>query len=248
MKNKMLTLLTATMLASALLMTSASATTDPLMLSLGNLDNQNENLTATTGEQNADVSKTSELGDGTYKLEIYGNPNKLTTKKSAQIGMQNVGIAVGTTIKPISYNEINYIRHEHLFSGVNSIGALRSYIRPNHELPSNATITKIELALYTYSVEAVSVTNVYEATDVWRQDKITWANQPGFYDGIIASAATNRVNTKYVFDITALKDVWQEEGKDWSGVVLSSTSGQTKFYSSRATNASLRPVITVYYK
>ena len=152
--------------------------------------------------------------------------------------------------------------------GRNLTNLTRTYIKPTmpSNIPEGSYVNSACLYLYRDSYyrapsgEHISI-NAYSCNGVaeWSPDTITWNNQPfdnsenGYKNNTALLCDSEYVgDTKYDywFDITFLAGIWINTGIN-KGIMLASSDESTKtqmdFYSSRATDSSFRPEVSISY-
>ncbi len=152
--------------------------------------------------------------------------------------------------------------------GRNLTNLTRTYIKPTmpSNIPEGSYVNSACLYLYRDSYyrapsgEHISI-NAYSCNGVaeWNTDTITWNNQPfdnsenGYKNNTALLCDSEYVgDTKYDywFDITFLAEIWINTGIN-KGIMLASSDESTKtqmdFYSSRATDSSFRPEVSISY-
>lgn len=203
----------------------------------------------TTGEKEISTdghTTTYQLADGSYRLEI-GSGDKDASLNATEEG-ESRGIHDASMLGGVNsfYGKVNYENEEFLYSFYNATGYRVTYLRPNYAIPQGAKVIKAEMVLQTYTTGSIAL-GVREAKDTWKEDTITWDNQPGFSSKVTTQLAVNRNNTKYAFDLTNAVPSWMKKGAEWPGVVLYSGAISCIFYSSENSNVAARPVFNVYY-
>jgi hypothetical protein len=161
----------------------------------------------------------------------------------------------------------NYSVSGYIFVGYYNTASYRGFIRFDMSplVPSNAVVVKAYLTLSLFSGSGNNITfAAYMPTKLWFQSAVTWmkwgpsfpwAAQGGDYN---TSPVSNIVTTQldsFVATLTldnSLVESWMANPVTNYGLELISqdentTDGYSEFYSSTATQADLRPKLTVYY-
>lgn len=135
----------------------------------------------------------------------------------------------------------------HLWVSARSSANKRAFFMPTKPFPLGVTILSAKL----YVRQEVAFTgtvdiSAHRITSAWKNNTLTWNNQPTVTGGSTISKTSSAKGTWWVWDVTASVQVVADGAAPWYGFSLRSTSLNDRvFYSSNAANPANRPYMEI---
>lgn len=123
-------------------------------------------------------------------------------------------------------------------------------------LPADAVITSAELVLNATAISAPFDINVYEVTESWDENTVTyddrstgqeWGTDGGTVDSTVLDTFSATTTGNHVWDITSLAAAWKDGSKDNNGVLLGTPDTGTDDVTYSSKEGAVAPQLIITY-